>query len=214
MVPDTSGFAAEHVAGIVLFPEVEELDFVGPWEVLTMARKAGLAIRPLLIGASPAAVRCAKGMRVLPDVSFEVCPKLDVIVVPGGQGTRSGVNDPALVAFIAAAASSCRWITSVCTGAALIGKAGLTEGKRITTHWNAMDFVAENALGATLVRNERVVIDGNVMTGAGVSAGIDMALTLVGHLFGPNAALGVQKGMEYYPEPPFGGAHPVEKASA
>ncbi len=212
MNPKTVSSAAELVAGIVVFPDVEELDFVGPWEVLAMARKAGLAIRPVLVAASDAPVRCANGMRVLPDESFEGCPGLDVIVVPGGQGTRPGVDDAALVDFITTAANSCRWVTAVCTGAALLGKAGLTEGKRITTHWNAMDFVAGNARGATLVRDERVVTDGNLMTSAGVSAGIDMALTLVGRLFSENAALAVQRSMEYYPEPPFGGTHPVEKA--
>ncbi len=196
-------------AAIVLFPGVEELDFVGPWEVFSMARFGDLPIAPVLVAETMEPITCAKGMRVLPDRSFADLPAPDLICVPGGQGTRREIDNPVLVDYIASAASSCKWISSVCTGSALLGKAGLTAGKRITTHWAAMDFVAANAPGATLVHDERVVVDGPLVSGAGVSAGIDMALTLVGLLFGENAARKVQKGMEYYPEPPFGGTNPA-----
>lgn len=191
-------------AGIVIFDGVEELDFVGPWEVLTMAGKvAKLPLEVRLVASSTDVVTCAKGMRVLPDVAFADCPPLDVLLVPGGQGTRSGVHDQTLTGFLAERGRSARWITSVCTGSGLLGAAGLIGARRATTHWAAMDFLAANAPEATIVRDARVVEDGNLMTSAGVSAGIDMALTLLGKLFGVRAARGVQKGMEYYPEPPF-----------
>lgn len=198
--------------GIVIFPGVEELDFVGPWEVFTMAGKMGLPINSVLVAQNTNPVTCAKGMRILPDHDFANCPQLDIITVPGGQGTRPGVDNAELITFISNTAKSCQWITSVCTGAALIGKAGLVEGKRLTTHWSAMNFVKQHIGDATLVEDQRVVIDGNLMSSAGVSAGIDMALTLIGTLFGEEAAHDVQKHMEYYPEPPFGGTHPAMKA--
>lgn len=190
--------------GIILFDGVEELDFVGPWEVLTMAGKVGqLPIAAHLVAATLTPITCAKGLRVLPQVSFADDLPLDIIVVPGGQGTRTGVHDAALVRFIADRGRSASWITSVCTGSALLGAAGLIGHRRATTHWAAMDFLATHAPEATIVRDARVVEDGNLITAAGVSAGIDMALTLIGRLFGPAAARAVQKGMEYYPEPPF-----------
>lgn len=190
--------------GIILFDGVEELDFVGPWEVLTMAGKVGqLPIAAHLVAATLTPITCAKGLRVLPQVSFADDLPLDIIVVPGGQGTRTGVHDAALVRFIADRGRSASWITSVCTGSALLGAAGLIGHRRATTHWAAMDFLATHAPEATIVRDARVVEDGNLITAAGVSAGIDMALTLIGRLFGPAAARVVQKGMEYYPEPPF-----------
>lgn len=200
--------------GIVIFPDVEELDFVGPWEVFTMAEKMGLPLKPTLVAQSLDPVTCAKGMRVLPDHNFANCPQLDIITVPGGQGTRTGVENAELIRVIGNAAKSCQWVTSVCTGAALLGKAGLVDGKRLTTHWNAMDFVKQHAGDATLIDDQRVVVDGNLMSSAGVSAGIDMALTLIGALSGEDAARDVQKHMEYYPEPPFGGTHPAMKAKS
>jgi transcriptional regulator GlxA family with amidase domain len=190
--------------GLVIFDEVEELDFVGPWEVLTMAGKAAkLPIACRLVARSPDPVTCAKGMRVLPDATFAGCGKFDVILVPGGQGTRRLVDDRETLDFVAAQGASARWVTSVCTGSAVLGAAGLIGKRRATTHWAAFDFLASQAPEAEIVRDARVVEDGNLMTSAGVSAGIDMALTLLGRLFGPRAALGVQKGMEYYPRPPF-----------
>lgn len=202
------------LVGILVFDAVEELDFVGPWEVVGMAGKMRLPISARLVAKTPDPVRSACGLRVLPDHGFADAPAFDLLVVPGGQGTRPGVNDPELVDYIARAGRAATWIASVCTGSALLGRAGLIDGRRITSHWAAMDFVAENAPKAVLVRDERVVFDGNVVTSAGVSAGIDMMLTLIGRIFGEDAARGVQKNMEYYPEPPFGGRHPVTGRSS
>lgn len=199
--------------GILIFPEVEELDFVGPFEVFTQTARliehgiiAGLMPRTRLIGCTLEPVTCAGGMRVLPDASFADCPPLDIILVPGGQGTRALANDAETLAFIADRAQAARWVTSVCTGSALLGAAGLLEGRPATTHWAAMDFLARCAPTATIVRDRRVVEDGNVVTSAGVSAGIDMALRLIGRIHGVKAARATQKAMEYYPEPPFADA--------
>lgn len=190
--------------GIILFDGVEELDFVGPWEVLTMAGKVGqLPIAAHLVAATLTPITCAKGLRVLPQVSFADDLPLDIIVVPGGQGTRTGVHDAALVRFIADRGRSASWITSVCTGSALLGAAGLLDGRPATTHWAAFDFLAASAPKVTLVRDRRVVVDGNLVTSAGVSAGIDMALRLVGMIHGPAIARAAQKGMQYDPEPPY-----------
>jgi transcriptional regulator GlxA family with amidase domain len=210
----TNEGTAPLLAGVLVFDAVEELDFVGPWEVLGMAAKTRLPIAARLVAATTAPVRSACGLRVLPDHGFADAPAFDILIVPGGQGTRPGVEDAALVGFVAAAAARATWVASVCTGAALLGRAGLLDGRRATTHWLSMDFVAANAPKATLVKDERVVFDGNVVTSAGVSAGIDMTLSLLGRIFGAPAALSVQEKMEYYPEPPFGGRHPVTGRSS
>lgn len=205
--------AEEISIGILIFPDVEELDFVGPYEVFTQTAKIiergiveGPKPRTRLVGATGEPVTAAGGMRVLPDATFADCPPLDVIVVPGGQGTRPLVRDAATLAFIADRAKGARYVTSVCTGSGLLGAAGLIDGRPATTHWAAFDFLAAAAPKATIVRDRRVVEDGNLLTSAGVSAGIDMALLLVGRLYGPKAAKAAQKAMEYYPEPPFAGA--------
>ena len=199
--------------GILIFPEVEELDFVGPFEVFTQTARliehgviAGPIPRTFLIGRTLEPATCAGGMRVLPDASFADCPRLDILVVPGGQGTRALAGDAETLAFIADRARTARWVASVCTGSALLGVAGLLKGRSATTHWAAMDFLARCAPTATIIRDRRVVEDGNVITSAGVSAGIDMTLQLIGRIHGVKAARATQKAMEYYPEPPFADA--------
>lgn len=196
--------------GIVIFPGVEELDFVGPFEVFTQTAKLadrGLTVSPRpvtrLVARTLDPVTCTGGMRVLPDDSFVSCPRLDVLLVPGGPGTRPLAKDVETLAFIAARAAEASWVTSVCTGSALLGAAGLLDGRPATTHWAAFDFLAASAPRAGLVRDQRVVVDGNLVTSAGVSAGIDMALRLVGMIHGPAIARAARKGMQYDPEPPF-----------
>jgi transcriptional regulator GlxA family with amidase domain len=189
--------------GILIFDDAEELDFVGPWEVMTMARKltdGALAVTTIAERTNP--VRAAKGLRILPDHDFDGAPRLDVIVVPGGQGTRRESNNPRTIGFISEAASSCKWVTSVCTGALLLYEAGLLTGKRATTHWASTDALEARG-GVTVVRDARYVRDGNVVTAAGVSAGIDMTLWLVGQLFDRATARRVQRAMEYEPAPPY-----------
>jgi transcriptional regulator GlxA family with amidase domain len=195
--------------GILVFDDAEELDFVGPWEVFTMTNELFSREgkdRPhevLLVAERDAPFRCAKGMRILPDVTTANCPQLDVLLIPGGQGTRREAKNEALLAWIAATAAKCKWITSVCTGALLLTAAGPAKGKRVTTHWGFVEQLRARNEAAKVLENIRYVRDGNVVTAAGVSAGIDMALWLIGQLHSPAVARAVQRGMEYDPAPPY-----------
>jgi transcriptional regulator GlxA family with amidase domain len=188
---------------IVLFEGVEELDFVGPWEIFAYARQLDPASCDVFtVSEGGGQVRCAKGLRVLADHSFATAPRADVILVPGGQGTRTEVDNPRLIEYGRRAAAAAELATSVCTGAFLLERAGLLSGKRATTHWRSLDRL--RALGGVEVAaGERFVDQGAVITSAGVSAGIDMALYLVGRLWGPALARRVQKGVEYFPDPPY-----------
>ncbi|MDQ6695977.1 MAG: DJ-1/PfpI family protein [Actinomycetota bacterium] len=186
--------------GIVLFDDAEELDWAGPWEVLTMARKEG--DRVVTIAEHDRPIVCAKGLRVLPDHTFDDAPALDVVLVPGGQGTRREVDNPVLTDWLAKVAVDCRWVTSVCTGAFVLHAAGPARGKRVTTHWGSIDRLRERG-DATVLEDVRYVRDGNVVTAAGVSAGIDMALWLVGQLYDIDHARATQRFMEYDPAPPY-----------
>lgn len=190
--------------GILVFDDTEELDFVGPWEVFTMANGVAKDThRVLLMAERDVPIRCAKGMRVLPDVMLAQCPKLDVLLIPGGQGTRREVENEPLLAWIAKTAADCRWVTSVCTGALLLTAAGPARGKRVTTHWSFVEVLRKRGEAREVLENVRYVRDGNVVTAAGVSAGIDMTLWLTGQIHGPDFARKVQRGMEYDPAPPY-----------
>ena len=187
--------------GILLFPEMEELDFVGPLEAFGMyAKYFNKDWQVVTIAQTHDTVPGAKGMKVVPDHSFDDCPSLDVLVVPGGQGTEREVDNAALISFVQQQAERCRYTTSVCTGAFIMERAGLLAGRKATTHWASVNRLRE--LGVDVV-NERFVHEGNVITAAGVSAGIDMALYVVGLLSDAQTARNVQKAMEYYPEPPY-----------
>lgn len=195
--------------GILIFDDVEELDFVGPWEVFTVANEVAEGTRverpfePMLVAESDAPVRCRKGMRVLPDVTTAQAGKLDVLLIPGGQGTRREVNNEKLLAWIAKTAADATWITSVCTGALLLTAAGPAKGKRVTTHWGFIEALRARGEAAKVLEKVRYVRDGNVVTAAGVSAGIDMALWLTGQILTPSFARKVQRVMEYDPAPPY-----------
>ena len=192
--------------GVLVFDDAEELDFVGPWEVFKMAREAKTnEIELLLVAESDQPVRCRGGLRVLADVTTANCPALDVLLVPGGQGTRREVKNESLLAWIAKIARTAKWTTSVCTGALLLTAAGPAKGKRVTTHWGFVKALRERGEAAEVLDNFRYVRDGNIVTAAGVSAGIDMALWLVGDWYGPEFARGVQRAMEYDPAPPYAG---------
>ena len=189
--------------GIALFDDAEELDFVGPWEVFTMATADLADSRVLTIAERAGPVRCAKGLRVLPDHDFASAPELDVVLVPGGQGTRREVDNPVLLDWLAKAAARCQWVTSVCTGSLLLHASGLASGRRITTHWAFVEALRGRAPDATVLERVRYVRDGNVVTAAGVSAGIDMALWLVGQIWSVERARRTQRLMEYDPAPPY-----------
>lgn len=193
--------------GFLLFDDVEELDFVGPWEVITASsmlreRNGAEADTMVMIAQTDAPVRCAKGMEVLPQHTFVDHPPLDVIVVPGGQGTRAAVNNAALLAWLAAVGESATWITSVCTGSVLLVASGLATNLRVATHWSFEDTLAERG-DCTVVRDARWVRDGNIVTSKGVSAGIDMALWLIGQIHDPTHARAVQRYIAYDPAPPY-----------
>jgi transcriptional regulator GlxA family with amidase domain len=195
--------------GILIFDGAEELDFAGPWEVFTMANEVSARTgneRPhkvMLVAEKDAPVTCAKAMRVLPDATTVNAPKLDVLLIPGGQGTRREVENKPLLEWIAATAAKCEWITSVCTGALLLTAAGPARGKRVTTHWAFVETLSGRGEAAEVLKNVRYVRDGNVVTAAGVSAGIDMALWLIGQIHGAAFARNVQRAMEYDPAPPY-----------
>jgi len=189
--------------GILLFEGFEELDAVGPWEVFSMARMGGHeADRVVTIAEHPGPVRAAKGMRLVPDHGFADAPPLDVVVVPGGQGTRREAENPALLEWLRKAAAGCTWVTSVCTGSLLLHAAGLARGRRVTTHWGYVAQLRERG-DVEVLERVRYVRDGNLVTSAGVSAGIDMALWLVGQIHGTAHARLTQKLMEYEPAPPY-----------
>jgi len=187
--------------GILLFDDVEELDFVGPWEVLTAAKMLEPEDRVVTIAQAPE-VRCAKGLRVLADHDLGSAPELDVVLVPGGQGTRREVDNPVLIDWLRKVGPSCQWVTSVCTGALLLHEAGFARGRRVTTHWGFAESLRERG-DVTVLDDVRFVRDGNLVTAAGVSAGIDMALWLVGQVHSPDLARKVQRYIQYEPAPPY-----------
>jgi transcriptional regulator GlxA family with amidase domain len=195
--------------GIVVFDDAEELDFVGPWEVFCSAGmmiERGEApgaepLKALLIAEKAGPVRCAKGMRVLPDAAFADAPPLDLVLVPGGMGTRREANNQGMLAWLREIAPRCRFVTSVCTGALLLHEAGISRGRRVATHFNFVEQL--RARGANVLTNVRYVEDGNLISAAGVSAGIDMSLWLVGQLVDPKFARKVQRWIEYDPKPPY-----------
>jgi transcriptional regulator GlxA family with amidase domain len=188
--------------GILLFEDMEELDFVGPFEVFSMARLGHEEDRVVTIAERDAPVRGAKGLRVLPDHGFADAPPLDVLLVPGGQGTRKEVANPALIDWLRKAAEPCSWVTSVCTGALLLHEAGLARGRRVTTHWAFVETLRQRG-DVEVLERVRYVRDGRLVTSAGVSAGIDMALWLVGQIHGVEHARRTQRFMEYDPAPPY-----------
>lgn len=164
----------------VLFPDFEELDFVGPYEVLAAtAKHIDKTWNPYTV-AQERVVRSTNGLSFNTDYTFADAPKPDLVLVPGGEGTRTEVDNTELIDYIRSACESAEYIASVCTGAFLLHKAGFLSGKRATTHWSQLDDVRK--LGDVTVEEERWVHDGNVITSTGVSAGIDMALYLLGVL--------------------------------
>lgn len=192
--------------GVLVFDGAEELDVAGPWEVLTasaalLEREGAPPDRVLLVAAGLEPIRCRKGMRLLPDATFDDHPPLDVVVVPGGEGTLLASADPTLLGWLARVGPQASWVASVCTGALLLHASGLAAGRRLATHWAYEDRLAE--LGAEVVRDARWVADGNLASSQGVSAGIDMALWLVGQLHSPRHARATQRYIQYDPAPPY-----------
>ncbi len=182
--------------GLVLFPNLTQLDLTGPAEVF--GRMPGAKVQLLWKSIGP--VTSDRGMRILPDATFDSCRSLDVICVPGGPGQIALMEDDETLHFLRRIAPGCRLVTSVCTGSLVLGAAGLLIGYQATCHWSSLDQLG--LLGAHPVAN-RVVRDRSRITGAGVTSGIDFALTVVGELAGSGIAQGIQLQMEYDPEPPY-----------
>ncbi len=194
--------------GIVVFDDVEVLDFCGPFEVFSVTRLDDARRRETpspfevrLVAETRAVVVATGGLRVLPDCTLDECPPLDVLVVPGGWGTRKLLEHRPLLDWIVARGGSVPTLTSVCTGALLLGRAGLLDGRRATTHWRALDLLREIAPRTTVEDDLHVVEDGHVVTSAGISAGIDMSLRVVARLYGEQIARETSRHMEYpFPE--------------
>ena len=187
--------------GLVIFPKVTQLDLTGPVQVFSSVPGAKLH----LIWKRIEPVASDSVLTLTPTTTFADCPQLDVICVPGGLGTDDMINDAEMLEFLRGQAAGARYITSVCTGSLVLGAAGLLRGYRAATHWTAMDFL--EAFGATPTRT-RVCIDRNRVTGGGVTAGIDFALTLVSILVDRKTAEAIQLRLEYNPAPPFNSGSP------
>ncbi|MGV1949306.1 DJ-1/PfpI family protein [Agrobacterium vitis] len=189
--------------GILCFPNVQQLDLTGPYEVFGSARDA----RVDLVWKNTAPVRASTGLWLTPNLTFEEAPAFDVICVPGGGGVNALLTDEETLDFVRAQAKTARFVTSVCTGALILGQAGLLAGKRAATHWNAMDFLPR--FGATAVE-ARVVRDGNLITAGGVTSGIDFGLSVIAELMGQDEAETIQLSLEYAPAPPFDAGLPTQ----
>ncbi|PKE32896.1 thiamine biosynthesis protein ThiJ [Rahnella sp. AA] len=187
--------------GMLLFPELTQLDLTGPYEVFARAPDTSVH----LIWKTLDAVKSDRGMGILPTCTFDTCPALDVICIPGGPGQIKLMDDDETLSFIRTKSENAKLVTSVCTGSLVLGAAGLLRGYKATTHWASLDQL--RLLGAEPV-NERVVRDRNRITGAGVTSGIDFALNVIADIYGAEIAQSIQLHMEYDPEPPFTSGSP------
>jgi cyclohexyl-isocyanide hydratase len=193
--------------GLLLFPDVQQLDLTAPYEVF--ASLPGTTMH--LIWKDLAPVASVTGLVLTPTVTLDEAPQMDVLCIPGGAGVNALMEDEAVLDFVRRQAEGARYVTSVCTGALVLGAAGLLRGKRATTHWASHDLLRR--FGATPVK-DRVVWDGRLVTGGGVTAGLDFALILVDQLAGRGAAEAIQLTLEYAPDPPFNAGTPATAAAA
>ena len=190
--------------GIFVFPGVEELDFVGPWEVLRAWERldAEAGVHVFTVAADPGTLECAKGLKVVADHTWDTAPPLDVLVYPGGVGTRAQIGDERIRSWVRDVAQRGALMTSVCTGSLVFADAGLLDGRPATTHWASLDQLAALGTGIVVRPDDRYVDSGEVITAAGVSAGIDMALHLVRRLHSEERARQVRRYIQYDPQPP------------
>jgi cyclohexyl-isocyanide hydratase len=188
--------------GFVIFPDLTQLDFTGPQQVLARLPDSTMHI----VAKSKDPVPSDSGLSLLPTHTFENCPDLDLICVPGGyQGVVDALGDQDTIDFVRLQSSRARYVTSVCTGAFILGAAGLLKGRRATTHWGYAELLP--SVGATHEK-ARIVKDGNVITAGGVTSGIDFALAVVAEIAGEAVAQDIQLSIEYDPNPPFDSGHP------
>ena len=190
--------------GVFVFPGAEELDFVGPWEVL----RAWERLRPddgqhvVMLAREAGTITCAMGMRVTPEHTWATAPPLDVLVYPGGHGTVAHLGDETIRGWVRGVAAAGTLMASVCTGALVFADSGLLDGRPATTHWASLDHLASLGRDIEVRPDDRFVDDGNIVTSSGVSAGIDMALHLVARLVSPERAREVRRYIQYDPAPP------------
>lgn len=194
-------------SGMLVFPNLTQLDLTGPYEVL--ARLPGA--ETLLLWKTLDPVRSEHGLTILPMATLASCPPLDLVLVPGGAGINPLLEDPEVLGFLRRVAAEARYVVGVCTGSLVLGAAGLLRGRRAATHWMSRDLL--RPFGAEPVA-ERVVVDGKVITGGGVTAGIDVALTVAAEIAGRAVAEAIQLGIEYDPAPPFASGSPERADSA
>ena len=185
----------------LLFPGITQLDFTAPAQALS--RMPGAVMAGAAATLDP--IMTDSGFSIVPTHDFATCPQADILCIPGGHGVAEALGDAATIDFITRQAAGAQWVTSVCTGAFLLGRAGLLNGKRATTHWGYTHLLP--LVGAEYV-GSRVVEDGHVVTSGGVTSGLDFALTLIARLRGEAVAQAIQLAIEYDPAPPFPGGHP------
>jgi transcriptional regulator GlxA family with amidase domain len=192
------------IIGVALFDGAEELDWAGPWEVLAAwaTQWPDDGVRVLTLAREAGTITCAKGLRVLPDETWESAPPLDVLVYPGGRGTRRELVDEAVLDWVREIAAGGTVLSSVCTGSLVLAAAGLLDGRPATTHWQSLELLPTLGREIEVRPDDRFVDDGSVITAAGVSAGIDMALHLVSRLHSRERAREVRRYIQYDPEPP------------
>jgi transcriptional regulator GlxA family with amidase domain len=194
--------------GIVIFDDVEVLDFCGPFEVFSAVRldeerrrEEPSPFEVVLVAEKSDLVIASGGMKVIPEHTFHTCPPLDILVVPGGWGTRRELKNPVMLDWLRLRSTEVETLTSVCTGAMLLGFAGLLDGLHATTHWKSLDWMRDAFPAVSVHYDQHVVADGRVLTSAGISAGIDMALKAVARYCGEAVARTTAKHMEYpYPD--------------
>jgi len=207
----------EFNSGFVIFPDITQLDFTGPFEVLSrLGTPPSLStpsrfsiVHTHVVAKTMEPVLTDRGLRVLPTCTFETCPPLDLICVPGGGGVVGAIADAETLAFVRRQAERAKYVTSVCTGAFVLGAAGLLKGRRVTTHWAYTDLLP--LVGATHEK-ARIVRDGDIFTAGGVTSGIDFGFRIVAEIAGADVAEAIQLAIEYDPAPPFDTGHP-DKAS-
>ena len=195
------------IVGILIFDDVEILDVAGPFEVFAVTRlndeqqlQQSSPFKVYLISETNKQIIAIGGLRFTPDVTIKNCPELDLLIIPGGWGTRKESKNKILVKWIGNQFTKDRLIASVCTGSSLLGKAGLLDGRNATTHWLAFDFLQESAPKARILKNVRFTLTEPIFTSAGISAGIDLALRIVSHFFGIEVGQATARQMEYpYP---------------
>lgn len=181
------------------FNDLEELDLMGPWELLGGGLKTeGIINEAFIVAETDQTITCAKGLKIEPHYSFDTCPNFEYILVPGGWGTRAEAKNPVLLDFLKTKSTNCKAVLSVCTGSFLLAEIGLLEGKRATTHWGSLQRLRD--FGGIEVIEKRYTHDGNVWCSAGVSAGMDMALAFINETFGEEVASKIQFYTEYYPQ--------------